>query len=285
MKKLLIPLAFITLSGCFGPAKFDSTDQSSIQASTQAIIESLPESDRPEFKKAIMYYSIGGKEGLSSMLGAAFTGADKALTKESLIAANLSSLDGLTGQEILSRYRNQIESNKKVSALKLEAETLLKNKQFQEAIAKYEELGKVDSGSEVSQKGLDKTIKAMTEFEEKLNYMGKVEITEFEATRIDTYLKKDVPAVRLSVKNNGERSLDKVKVMVYFKDADGNVIFEEDYFPVLVNKYSTRDKPLKPGYIQEQGKGKYYTLDSTLSTWKVGSATAKVVDIEFSNNL
>ena len=52
--------------------------------------------------------------------------------------------------------------------------------------------------------------------------MDKVEITEFLAQRIDTYLKKDIPAVRISLKNKGDRSLDKVKVVVYFKDKDGN---------------------------------------------------------------
>ncbi|AIY65182.1 DUF6694 family lipoprotein [Pseudoalteromonas piratica] len=322
MKKLLIPLALITLSGCFGPAKFDSTDQSSIQSSTQAVIESLPEADRPEFKKAIMYYSIGGKEGFSNMLGAAFSGADKAISKETMIVANLADINGLTGQEILTKYRAQLEQNKieaaerkakleekqkqmiremeeqtarrnkerentrKVITLEKEAKKLLENNKFKEAIAKYEEMAKVDSGAEKSQEGIDKTIQAMNDFEEKLDYINKIELTEFTAKRIDTYSKKGVPAVRLSLKNNGERSLDKVKIVVYFKDKDDNVIYEEDYLPVLVSRYSFgNNKPLKPGYVREQEKGKYYTLDSALSNWKEGNASARIVDIEFSSNL
>src|SRR5690625_3737205 len=123
----------------------------------------------------------------------------------------------------------------------------------------------------------------MEELTEKMNYMDKVEITEFVAQRIDTYRQKDVPAVRISLKNNGDRSLDKVKVVVYFKDKDGNTIFEEDYHPVLVSKYSFSgdNKPLKPGYVKEMPKGKYYTLESALSDWQEGEATAQVVDIEF----
>jgi len=87
----------------------------------------------------------------------------------------------------------------------------------------------------------------MNEFTEKMNYLDKVLITEFSAKRINTYSKKSVPAVRISLKNNGDRSLDKVKVVVYFQDRNGNTIFEEDYHPVLVSKYSfgSDNKPLK----------------------------------------
>ncbi|MDP2505424.1 hypothetical protein [Oceanobacter sp. 3_MG-2023] len=61
------------------------------------------------------------------------------------------------------------------------------------------------------------------------------------------------------------------------------MIYEEDYLPVLVSKYSygNDNKPLKPGYVKEMDKDKYYTLDSALSDWAEGKAVAKVVDIEF----
>ncbi|PWF90645.1 hypothetical protein DD549_17380 [Shewanella algae] len=221
-------------------------------------------------------------------------GTSPDVTNEAMFAANLKAIDGLTGEEILNKYRSNIEQDrikrekeeaerKKVTALKKEAEKLLDGNNFEEALAKYKALSEISSGVEAAETGIEKTTKAMEEFTEKMNYMDKVEITDFVAQRIDTYLKKDVPAVRISLKNNGDRSLDKVKVVVYFKGKGGNTIFEEDYHPVLVSKYSFSgdNKPLKPGYVKEMEKGKYYTLESALSDWQEGEATAKVVDIEF----
>ncbi|MBC8796334.1 DUF6694 family lipoprotein [Shewanella algae] len=294
MKNIILISLVLVLSGCFGPAKFDSSSEASIKESTKKIVESLPESNREEFQKALMYFSIGGESGLKAMMGAAFAGKSPDVTNEAMFAANLKAIDGLTGEEILNKYRSNIEQDrikrekeeaerKKVTALKKEAEKLLDGNNFEEALAKYKALSEISSGVEAAETGIEKTTKAMEEFTEKMNYMDKVEITEFVAQRIDTYLKKDVPAVRISLKNNGDRSLDKVKVVVYFKGKGGNTIFEEDYHPVLVSKYSFSgdNKPLKPGYVKEMEKGKYYTLESALSDWQEGEATAKVVDIEF----
>ncbi|MEL4485892.1 DUF6694 family lipoprotein [Shewanella algae] len=294
MKNIILISLVLVLSGCFGPAKFDSSSKASIKESTKKIVESLPESNREEFQKALMYFSIGGESGLKAMMGAAFAGTSPDVTNEAMFAANLKAIDGLTGEEILNKYRSNIEQDrikrekeeaerKKVTALKKEAEKLLDGNNFEEALAKYKALSEISSGVEAAETGIEKTTKAMEEFTEKMNYMDKVEITEFVAQRIDTYLKKDVPAVRISLKNNGDRSLDKVKVVVYFKGKGGNTIFEEDYHPVLVSKYSFSgdNKPLKPGYVKEMEKGKYYTLESALSDWQEGEATAKVVDIEF----
>jgi hypothetical protein len=294
LKKIILTCLVLVLSGCFGPAKFDSSSEASIKESTKKIVESLPESNREEFQKALMYFSIGGEGGLKAMMGAAFAGKSPDVTNEAMFAANLKVIDGLTGEEILNKYRSNLEQDrikrekeeaerKKVTDLKKEAEELLDSNNFEEALTKYKALSEISSGVEAAETGIEKTTKAMEEFTEKMSYMDKVEITEFVAQRIDTYLKKDVPAVRISLKNNGDRSLDKVKVVVYFKDQGGNTIFEEDYHPVLVSKYSFSgdNKPLKPGYVKEMEKGKYYTLESALSDWQEGKATAKVVDIEF----
>lgn len=294
MKKIILTCLVLVLSGCFGPATFDSSSEASIKESTKKIVESLPESNHEEFQKALMYFSIGGEGGLEAIMGAAFSGKSPVVTNEAMVAANLKAIDGLTGEEILNKYRLNIEQDrikrekeeterKKVTALKKEAEKLLDSNNFEEALAKYKALSEISSGVEAAETGIEKTTKAMEEFTEKMNYMDKVEITEFVAQRIDTYRQKDVPAVRISLKNNGDRSLDKVKVVVYFKDKDGNTIFEEDYHPVLVSKYSFSgdNKPLKPGYVKEMEKGKYYTLKSALSDWQEGEATAQVVDIEF----
>lgn len=294
MKKIILTCLVLLLSGCFGPAKFDSSSEASIKESTKKIVESLREENREEFQKALVYFSIGGEDGLKAMMGAAFAGKSLGVANQAMFAANLNTIHGLTGEEILKKYHSSLEKDrikrekeeaerKKVTNLKKDAQELLDSNKFEEALSKYKELSEISSGIEAAEIGIENTTKAMEEFTEKMSYINKVEITEFVAQRIDTYLKKDVPAVRISLKNRGDRSLDKVKVVVYFKDKDGNTIFEEDYHPVFVSKYSFSgdNKPLKPGYVKEMEKGKYYTLESALSDWQEGKATAKVVDIEF----
>lgn len=258
-------------------------------------MKSLPEAEHGEFQKALIYFSIGGEDGFNSVMAAAFSGNSSDTTNETLLSANLSIINGLTGNEILEKYRSNIEQDrikrekeeterKKITALEKEAQELLGSRKFDEALSKYKEMSKISSGIKAAEIGIENTTKAMEEFTEKMNYIKNVEITEFFAKRIDTYLKEDVPAVRISLKNKGDRSLDKVKVVVYFQDKDGNTIYEEDYHPVFVSSYSFSgdNKPLKPGYVKEMEKDKYYTLESALSDWQEGKATAKVVDIEFS---
>ena len=129
---------------------------------------------------------------------------------------------------------------------------------------------------------LQKAEAALPEENVKQDYIAKVKLYDFEATRINTYTNKNVPAVRFSIKNEGERTLNKVEVTVYFKDANGSVIFEEDYYPVLVSEYSLSDnKPLKPNYIKRQAEGTYYTIEQLGPEWKTGAAEAVVTDIEF----
>jgi len=285
----------LTLSGCFGPAKFDSSSEAAIQESTKTIVETLPASDREEFQKALMYFSIGGESGLKAMMGAAFAAKAPEISHETRFAHNLQVIDGLTGEEILQQYRKNIQQDKvkreqeeaeqtQVAALKMEAKKLLESNKFEEALAKYNTLSEIPSAAEAAKAEIEKTTKAMAEFSEKMSYIDKIAITEFEAQRIDTLLKKQVPAIRIGLKNNGDRSLDEVKVVVYFQDKNGNTIFEEQYHPVLVSQYSTQtnNKPLKPGYVHEMEKDKYYTLKSALTEWQEGKATAKIVDIKFS---
>lgn len=297
MKKLLTLSFIVLLTGCFGPDKFDASSEATIKESTQKIVSALPEAKHDEFTKALMYFSMGGADGFKSMMGAAFSGKSAKASNEATIAANLQKINGLNGEQILEKYKVNLEEDrvkrdkkeaerKKVKALKNEAQELLDSNKFKEAIAKYKALSEISSGVEAAETGIEKTTKAMNEFTEKMNYIDKVTITEFSAERIDTYSKKSVPAVRISLKNNGDRSLDKVKVIVYFQDKNGSTIFEEDYHPVLVSKYSfgNDNKPLKPGYVKEMEKGIYYTLDSALTDWVEGKSVAKVVDVEFSKS-
>lgn len=110
-----------------------------------------------------------------------------------------------------------------------------------------------------------------------------LEVYELEAKYFDSILDGRVPGVTFKVKNNGERTLNRVTVRVVFQDAAGQPIAEEEYSPVLVSSYSFGDAntPLRPNYISQQDRGSFYTAKSVPSEWQVGQATARITEIEF----
>lgn len=314
MKKIIIACLVLAITGCFGPPKFDSSNQDSAKKSASKIINTLPEAEKEEFGKALLYFSMGGESGFKSLMKPAFVSKSDDVSREAILTDNLKVIDGLTGQQILEMYRVRQEEDRisrekqkakkeeerkkqeeerakkqaereKVAALKAEAEKLLRSDSFEEALVKYRALSEIPSGLDAAEQGIEATTKAMEKLSAEMSYIDKIEITEFQARRIDTNREKDIPAVRISLKNNGDRSLDKVKVIVYFQDKNGNTIYEEDFHPVFVTKYSFsgNDKPLKPGYIKEMERDKFYTLDTALSAWAEGKAIAKVTEIKFSD--
>lgn len=121
------------------------------------------------------------------------------------------------------------------------------------------------------------------EREEKDLYIAKsLRLYDVEVKYMASVLDGRVPGVVFKIKNEGDRSLDKVEVTVYFKDASGAVIAEEDYLPVLTSRYSRSSKPLKPGYVWQMESGKFYSAKSVPSEWEEGRAEARITDIRFS---
>lgn len=118
---------------------------------------------------------------------------------------------------------------------------------------------------------------------EKAAYVASnLELYDVKADMYTTFNEK-VPGVEFKLKNKGSRSLDEVEVTVYFMDESGATIAEEDYRPVFVSEYNFGDsnKPLKPGYIWQQERGRFYKAESVPNEWKVGSIRAEVTDIRF----
>jgi hypothetical protein len=113
-----------------------------------------------------------------------------------------------------------------------------------------------------------------------------LELYDVAAKYRDSLLDGRVPGVLFKLSNDGDRSLDKVEVTVYFKDASGRVLAEEDYLPVLVTdfSYSGDAKPLKAGYVWQMEEGKFYAAKSVPSEWDEGSIEAKITDIQFTES-
>lgn len=110
-----------------------------------------------------------------------------------------------------------------------------------------------------------------------------LELYEFRARYMDSVLDGKVPGVEFKIRNKGSRTLNRVKVVVFFKDASGATIAEEDFVPVSVSEYnfSKSSTPLKPGYIWQQEKGKFYSAKTVPSEWTEGAAEAKITEISF----
>ena len=110
-----------------------------------------------------------------------------------------------------------------------------------------------------------------------------MKLYDLETGLYDTYLDKRVPGVKFKLKNEGDQALTRVEVTVYFKDAAGATIYEESFVPVSVNSFSLENHgPLRPGYIWELERGKFYTAKSVPTEWKPGAAEARITDLAFS---
>jgi len=117
---------------------------------------------------------------------------------------------------------------------------------------------------------------------EAAEYMKKnVEVYDLEASYQDSMLDGRVPGVDFKVRNNGDRSLDTVEVTVVFYNEAGDAIAEDTFYPVIVTSYDS-DPPLRPGYIWQQERGRFYAAKSVPDEWKSGKVSAKVTRIEFS---
>ncbi|MBM4035362.1 MAG: hypothetical protein FJ291_26770 [Planctomycetes bacterium] len=119
---------------------------------------------------------------------------------------------------------------------------------------------------------------------EKREYLRSVHLYDLKAKYYDSILDQRVPGVQFKLRNAGERTLARVEVTVYFEDAWGNVVAEEDYVPVLLSSYRLEQtKPLRPGYIWQMERGKFYQAKSVPSEWQEGKVHAKVTDVEFAS--
>jgi len=154
------------------------------------------------------------------------------------------------------------------------------------SVAITDTMDKASSEMKAQREALDDERERKREQEDSIKaaYIAEhLELYDVSAKYMDSLLDGQVPGVLFKVRNKGERSLDKVEVTVYFKNANGGVIAEEEYIPVLVSEFSFSgdNKPLKPGYVWQMEKGKFYAAKSVPSEWKEGSVAASITEIRF----
>lgn len=176
------------------------------------------------------------------------------------------------------------ERKDRTKALVVEANGLREAKDLVAAEAKYREALELDGEMVEARLGLDHVREDLQKREveaailhEKQNYIGNVKLKNFKIADGERF-GMPVKGVFGTIVNQGDRTLDKVKVTVYFLDKAGNVVGEKDYHPVYVSGYSLGgNKPLKPNYVKDFG---YSVDDDAPSAW-AERAKAKITDIAF----
>ena len=126
-------------------------------------------------------------------------------------------------------------------------------------------------------------IKAKTKYKIKIDdYKDYVEISKFDARMIDTWLKRNVPGVRMEAKNLGNLTITRLETTVYYKNKQGQVIHEEKFYPVLVSEYVTRNTgPLEPCRTKSMKRDKYYVIEYNLENWDPKQTSYEITGIDF----
>jgi hypothetical protein len=108
-------------------------------------------------------------------------------------------------------------------------------------------------------------------------YIPKVTVFDVQAQYAESGGSK-IAAVAFKLKNEGDKTLRDVQVAILFKDAAGNVIATQAFYPVLFSQYTGGTPPLKPGETW-QSPGHYGF--PVPSSWAEGVVEVKVIGLKF----
>ncbi len=165
-----------------------------------------------------------------------------------------------------------------------EAEELRRGKKIEAALERMKEARELDPDLAAAAQRVEELTELVAKKRAAEAYIPNVKLYDVTAKFWRTYSGRE-PGVEFKLKNEGDRTLDRVEVTVYFHDDSGAVIHEATYNPVLVTEFAFgRDnKPLRPGYVWRHERGRFYKAASVPSEWKVGAVEAKVTAVEFAD--
>lgn len=166
------------------------------------------------------------------------------------------------------------EGQKRAGDLVEQAANMEKNKKFNEARAKYQEAISWDKNNNTAREKIGEIDKIIEKYKIKQAYFNKIEVRNIQLGNsiLDEF------GVFGEVKNNGDKTLNKVEITIYCLDKNDKVIFEKTYLPVLVSEYSfmSDNKPLRPNYSRRFG----CKLNDAPSDWS-RKVRVEVTDVEF----
>ncbi len=163
--------------------------------------------------------------------------------------------------------------SKKINKLLEEAKIYEKEKKFNLAKEKYNEALLLKGHSieiEDKIKQLDEEIEA---FEEKQAYIKNIVLKNVEVSDYQEYSFSTIEKAFFgTLVNNGDKILSSITLTVYMYDKEGNVIAEEDFYPLY-----NYNKPFKPKFVKDFG---WKLTKYAPSNWS-GKIKVEVTDIKF----
>lgn len=109
-----------------------------------------------------------------------------------------------------------------------------------------------------------------------------VEVYDLKAGYHRTALGRTVPGVEFKLRNRNTASALQVAVTVYFQDRHGQTISEETYYPVRSDGAGfLNTAPLKPGYLWQLERGKFFLAEAVPSEWQRGAVSAEITRLRF----
>ncbi len=317
MKSRFLPLlCSLLLAGCGnGEPCLDITTEGSLKASLLKVRDSVPVEQRENFDEAYKLVAMQGID-MFSLMGQpeaiweasllvrlktnvhgksaaeifALAGPIRAerMAAQTKQEAELAAAQDLQDAE-LAAAQDLGERSERVRSLLAEIRDLRESHDFDAAMVRLEEADEIwgnreDSNSwgkntaESIEEEAKETKESMELFLLETAAIETINLYEFEATRIDTFTQKNLAAVRLKLKNNGDRTITEVEVLIEFRDGEGRAIHEETIAPVSSSSW-TRSSTLKPGFISSMAEGKYFTFENVPSEWETGKASAVIVAV------
>jgi len=141
----------------------------------------------------------------------------------------------------------------------------------------------LESFSEELQKSSESTTTETGKIEENdtPDYTDQIEISNFEAKYFTHILYGEVPGIKLRLRNNGDKIVNRVQVTIYFKDENDNVIFERNVTPFSTLSLIEDVSPLRPGYIWQMEDDKFFRIENVPDEWQEGNADIEVTEVGF----
>ncbi len=163
-----------------------------------------------------------------------------------------------------------------ISRLLADASQLRRTHNFAEALKKYEEILAIDRNVQQAAAEKAEVLKELDQLQEKQQYLALLQLQNI---RIERQRQRGSEALKDSVigtiVNQGDRTLTRVKVAVYFLDAEGNEI----NYPALASEFSyiSDTQLLTPRSKKDFG----FTIEGYAPPDWSGRVSVKITDIEF----
>lgn len=110
-------------------------------------------------------------------------------------------------------------------------------------------------------------------------YSNQIDVLNFEAKYYESFLDGEVPGIRLRLRNNGDRVVQRVRLTVFFKDVNNNVIFEKTVTPFNSESIFEDISPLRPGYIWQMNDDEFLRIENVPDEWQEGNVNVELTGV------